>query len=71
MAKLYPEVSFPVSRGTPSISPLATWELGARYFGYQFRSTRPVSHQDWRSWTTCVTHPGTPCHGPDTSVHAG
>ncbi|XP_034244729.1 fatty acid synthase-like [Thrips palmi] len=40
VAKLYPEVNFPVSRGTPSISPLATWELGARYYGAFFLSCR-------------------------------
>lgn len=41
--RLYPEVQFPVSRGTPMIAPLVRWEHGDDWFVTKFelqRSTR-------------------------------
>lgn len=32
LAKLYPEIEFPVSRGTPMIAPLIRWEHDVRNF---------------------------------------
>lgn len=44
VAKLYPEVSFPVSRGTPSLASLATWNHeDVHYFGFKFRAVREAS----------------------------
>lgn len=37
VAKLYTPVKFPVSRGTPMISPLIKWEHGEDYFVLSFR----------------------------------
>lgn len=44
VAKLYPEVSFPVSRGTPPLASLATWNHeDVYYFGFKFRAIREAS----------------------------
>lgn len=43
MQRLYPEIQFPVSRGTAMISPLVRWEHGDEWFVTKFelqRSTR-------------------------------
>lgn len=32
LAKLYPEIQYPVSRGTPMISPLISWEHSVKKF---------------------------------------
>lgn len=34
--KLYPEVQFPVSRGTPMISPLIKWHHNDSWYTYKF-----------------------------------
>lgn len=41
MSKLYPAVEFPVSRGTPMISPTIKWDHSEDFFVPQF-----ISH-DW------------------------
>ncbi|KAE8746183.1 hypothetical protein FOCC_FOCC007055 [Frankliniella occidentalis] len=41
VAKLYPPVSFPVSTGTPALSPLVSWSHDETiYYGFKFRSVR-------------------------------
>lgn len=43
ISKLYPDVSFPVSRGTPSIAPLASWAHDeVRYYFFTHAKCRPV-----------------------------
>lgn len=38
--KIYPAVEFPVSRGTPMISPLIRWEHNEDYFVTKFENQR-------------------------------
>jgi fatty acid synthase, animal type len=36
VSKLYPAIEFPVSRGTPMISPLIKWDHSENYFVTQY-----------------------------------
>ncbi|KAF7995900.1 hypothetical protein HCN44_007007 [Aphidius gifuensis] len=43
IAKLYPEVSFPVSRGTPMISPLIRWDHSNEWYVTKFEMQEKIS----------------------------
>ncbi|XP_044017899.1 fatty acid synthase-like [Aphidius gifuensis] len=43
IAKLYPEVSFPVSRGTPMISPLIKWEHSDDWYVTSYRMQEKIT----------------------------
>lgn len=45
IAKLYPPVEFPVSRGTPMISPLIEWDHSENHFVMSFLEGIPKSEK--------------------------
>ncbi|XP_014477078.1 PREDICTED: fatty acid synthase-like [Dinoponera quadriceps] len=46
IANLYPPVQFPVSRGTPMISPLVRWDHTDDYYVYQYRGQHIISSRE-------------------------
>lgn len=45
VAKIYPAIEFPVSRGTPMISPLIKWDHSEDFFVVKYESKVPKSEK--------------------------
>lgn len=47
ISKLYPEIEFPVSRGTPMISSLIKWDYTEDYFVMKYERKVPVGEKGY------------------------